>query len=95
MTWSVLMSVESGIALQSQSGFAESEAGGTLEGCCCGRGRSSPVAIIVDASCSACCFLCSDALALCVSACQWGWTRAATLRSEDRKSRTCSHKSVM
>ena len=46
MTLSVILSVGSEMALQPQSGFAELEAGGTLEGHCCGRGRSSSVVMI-------------------------------------------------
>ena len=48
ITWSVLLSVDSRMALQSQSGFAELETGGRLEGHCCDRTRNSPVAMIVD-----------------------------------------------
>ena len=40
LTWSGLLSVNSRIALQPQSGFAELETGGTLEGHCCGRAAS-------------------------------------------------------
>ena len=49
MTWSVLLSlsVNSEMALQPQSGFAELEAGRTLEDYCCGRGRSRSVVLIM------------------------------------------------
>ena len=46
MTWSGLLSVDSGMALQPQSGFEELEAGGTLEGHCYGRARSSSLVMI-------------------------------------------------
>ena len=47
MTWSVLLSVDSGMALQPWSGSAESEAVGTLEDHCHGRGRSGSVVAIM------------------------------------------------
>ena len=80
---SVFLSVDSGMGLQPQSGFAvrAEEAGGTLEGYCCCRSRSSSVAVIVG-----CKLFCLSLLAvmhlLCMSACQWGQTWAAMLRSE-------------
>ena len=82
MTWSVLLPVDSGMAPQPPSGFAESNAGGTLEGHCCGRSRSSSVAMIVG------CKLFSSSLFFqqCTSyACECmpvGMTRAAMISLE-------------
>ena len=47
MIWSVLLSVDSGMALLPQSAFAESEAHGTLADQCCGMGKSSSMMTIV------------------------------------------------
>ena len=69
---SVLLSVDSGMALQPLSGSAELEAGGTLEGHCHGWGRSSSVAMIVGYSCSALCSFSSNAFAVHVSTHQQG-----------------------
>ena len=46
MPWSMLPSVDSGMALQPQTGFAELEAGGKLEGHCSVGVRSSSVVTI-------------------------------------------------
>ena len=72
MTWSVLLSVDPGMALQPQSGIIESEAGGTLEGHCHGRGRSSSVAMIMSCKMFCSSLFSSNALVMCMSTYQWG-----------------------
>ena len=72
MTWSVLLSMDSGMALQPQSGSAESEADGTLEDHCHGRAK---VALQWQSwGCKLFCLLLfsSDALDMHVSAYQRG-----------------------
>ena len=74
MAWSVLLSVDSGMALQPQSGSGESEAGRTLEGHCHGRAEGALWWWLWIANCSALPSFSCDALAMHVSSPQWGQT---------------------